>query len=212
MLVTIPNPSFPQGLIEYMSAIAYLRQSALAASIIDGLHASNLRTGVRIVNAGGSEYIPPYDARCQAVHTGGEIVWNASQQVPTYDMGPRNPHRDPNEGTRVRAPWTREQGWGAWVVEWVLGPRSRMGSMSPAVALLHEMGHATQYASDPAGFRNLAADNLIELENINVQAIEATVIHELRAQGHPENARWDYQHGQFAGDHAEEWPARLRGL
>ena len=75
---------------------------------------------------------------------------------------------------------------------------------SAAVALMHEMGHALQYLSNPTEFRALfrkpdGSPNTLgkmQVEDINTAAVEQTVILELRQAGCDEGIRWDYFHTQ----------------
>ncbi|PUA46361.1 hypothetical protein C5U62_06435 [Pseudomonas protegens] len=58
---------------------------------------------------------------------------------------------------------------------------------------MHELGHACQFLTNKAEFRQqLANKNILEVENINVNAIENTVAKELTAKNNKEGLRWDY--------------------
>jgi hypothetical protein len=207
MLGLIPSINQFQNL--YNTAISYLNHSPFAQEVISSLDNSPLHIGIMVIDHGGSEYIPPYSRKCPHYLDGGMICWNHTQSVNTTDFASNDPRLGPGESHRIDAPWNREQRWGAWILESVFGPRTRTGFLTPAVCLLHEMGHALQYISDPAQFQLLAQGNIGELENLNVRAIEATVVQELRGAGLTETARWDYMHqGHSPGGNA--WPNWLR--
>ncbi|NBF02536.1 hypothetical protein GV819_09555 [Pseudomonas sp. Fl5BN2] len=58
---------------------------------------------------------------------------------------------------------------------------------------MHELGHACQFLTNKVEFRRqLAARNILEVENINVNAIENTVAKELMEKNNKEGLRWDY--------------------
>ncbi|GLQ91722.1 hypothetical protein [Dyella acidisoli] len=211
MLGLIPNPAVGNFQGHYQQALAYLRRSQFASQIIQDLENAPQHIGILVQANGGSEYIPPYRNRCPHYLDGGLIVWNYTSTMNTTDFASNDPRLGPNEPHRQDAPWLREQSWGAWLMEGVFGPRTRVGQLSEAMGLLHEMGHAMQYLTDAAGFQNLDANNLMELENLNVSAIEATVAQELRSAGANEGIRWDYQHqGHYPGGNA--WPNWLRWI
>lgn len=209
MLGLIPSVNGFQN--HYRQAIAYLTQSQFATQIIRDLDQSPRHIGIMVISQGGSEYVPPYARRCPHYLDGGLINWNYTSVVNTTDFAGNDPRLVPGEEHRQNVPWSREQNWGAWLMEGIFGPRTRVGFLSEAMGLLHEMGHAMQYLSDPGGFQNLHQGNLMELENLNVRAIEATVAQELRAAGANETVRWDYMHqGHQPGGNA--WPNWLSWL
>ncbi len=215
MLVLLPSPkiNFKK---EYGECLVYLSQSNMAKSIIDDLDDADECIGVTIVkNAGGSKYDPPYHSGCPNAYTGGLITWDVGQDVRTIDYAPNDSFvgEDKSEA-RPNAPWTKESGWKERLVEKLFGARTRTGRLTLAVCLIHEMGHAVQYLSDPTGFQHLEGSDLMELEKLNIQAVEVTVVQELRALGYNEGIRWSYGgQGRYNGtNHWNNWLSKILGV
>lgn len=207
MIGLIPSVNNFQAI--YRRSVAYLCNSPFAAEVISSLDESPLHLGILITEQGGCEYVPPYDRRCPRYLDGGIIFWNINKTVETMDFAYNDPRLGLNEARRENVPWNREISFPGRVMEVFFGPRTRLGLLTPSMCLMHEMGHALQYFSDSNAFLQLHNNNYMELENINVRAIEATVVQELRNLGYGETARWDYAHiNHYPGGRA--WPNWLR--
>ena len=155
-------------------ATSYLRQSDMAGFIINQLQQATENITINVRRDGRSEYTAP---AMKGPALGGTINWNMRGRVGTIDCADDRP-----------------------AVQWIPQGGDRNGILSVAMCLLHEMGHAYQYLSNKEEFRALIdEDNVIEIENVNVNAIENTVALELTGIGCVEGIRWDYW-GQRAVD------------
>lgn len=73
------------------------------------------------------------------------------------------------------------------------------GTLSAPMCLMHELGHALQYATFPGeyvGIKGWDSKSHAQsaLEQTNLQCVEIPVALELKSLGHPETPRWDYGH------------------
>ncbi len=146
-------------------ACNYLRNSDLAASIIEDLENAPEVITVRIGTGLEDAWIPPGLA---AVNSGGTIEWHPTSTLTTLDT-PAN---------RPVAPWLGRGG-------------TRHGLQSSALGLFHEMVHALQYLANAAQMVGPGV-NVLNVENFVVQGVEATVARELTSAGHIEGVRWHY--------------------
>lgn len=180
MPITIIAVGMPQAEAEqyFDSAKSYLIQSNLAAFIFQQLENMPETLTIKISRNGASEW----DWRDEnETNSAGIITWNLSQTLATID---RQVHRP-------------DVTWTSSVDDDVIN------HMTPALILLHEMGHAMQFMTNKAEFMaripDIDFDNqddpiLLDIENINVNAIENTVALELIDKGFTEGVRWKYRH------------------
>ena len=155
-------------------AETYLRQSDLAGFLIDELKridevlTINVEAGDPINN--GNTWAPPQDG------SAGVVNWNIKRTLLATEKVADQP--DATAFQKFLAKFTSD----------------KQETMSPALLLMHEMGHACQYMSGNEGDMFNATVN--EIENINVNAIENTVAKELQAAGNIEGIRWRYRDAQ----------------
>jgi hypothetical protein len=162
----------------FEQTLGYLRQSNLAQFIIDQLEESPATINVVIgghVQKNG--YQPGRDL-------GGTIRWNPYKRVQTESEESHRRSADSYQKKLAAVPaHLADQG-------------SLAGALSPAMLLMHEMGHAYQRLSNEGEFRAMVQrgkKGVKQIEALNVNAIENTVVLELRAQGILEGVRWRYQ-------------------
>ncbi len=166
----------------------YLRQSDLASFLWNELQRVPETLTIHVHHAGskviGNTWAPP---AVGAVNSAGNITWNVNRTLTATEVVGDEP------------------GLTTWQKFLAAFTPDKQALMSPAILLMHEMGHAYQFLSDQVvqeqgnSFQNrlnqaLAGNKtvLLDLENINVNAIENTVANELSAKGSPEGIRWDY--------------------
>ena len=158
-------------------AESYLRQSDLAAFLIDELKSIPEVLTIRICaddprNVGNTWTRPEDDSA-------GTVRWNVKRTLIATEKVSKQP--DATHFEKFLA----------------LFEPDKQESMSPALLLMHEMGHACQYMS---GEKDEMFDRRgksktewrLDIENINVSAIENTVANELKEKGNLEGIRWDY--------------------
>lgn len=185
------NPSSAQYAGLFSETLAYLKHSDFADFIISQLEATKT---VITVEIGGhvqkNGYLPGKDL-------GGTVRWNPFKQVRTkHEIG----HR------RSAGSYQKKLGAEpAHVAAQVDAKDQKLdlgGALSPAMLLMHELGHAYQRLAEPDGFKEGVAKGkkgVKEIENLNVNAIENTVALELRASGSLEGVRWRYEDIQGVG-------------
>jgi hypothetical protein len=179
MTIRIVAHGIPQDTAEaaYQNAVDYLRQSDLAKFLIGELEGISevLTINVYANNSASDAWNPPAGT---ATTEAGSITWNLTTHVQTIEVKSDNPALS---GLTKFISYFKPN-----VVR----------SMSPALVLMHEMGHACQFMTDKAHFRsrmsNLTNAVRLDIENINVNAIENTVANELNDKGFKEGIRWDY--------------------
>jgi hypothetical protein len=185
------NPSSAQYAGLFSETLVYLKQSDLADFIISQLEAAKT---VITVEIGGhvqkNGYLP-------GKGLGGTVKWNPFKQVRTKN---EIAHR------RSAGSYTKKLGAEPTHVAEQQGAKGQKldlgGVLSPAMLLMHELGHAYQRLAEPEGFKEgvgKGRKGVREIENLNVNAIENTVALELRAAGKPEGVRWRYQDIQGVG-------------
>jgi len=164
------------------AAFDYLRRSAMARMIIDGLGAQDKVITIQVGNNVEPKYRHP---KIGETH-GGIVEWNPGMALAVVDKATS---KSGLQKTRPNVPWV-DQNEERYGFLYLFKRRlDRVGQLSPAVALLHELGHAHQFFEDPTAYR--AARNET-LEDTNVAAIENTVCLELNEAGGTEGLRWDY--------------------
>ena len=161
-------------------ALNYLGDSPMADSIIGELR--NLRAIISIYVGPGLEdkYIHPKDDSDAA--NGGTVEWDPDFSLSVVDKAKYRP--------QVR--WVKNK----TVRHGFLGHKetavNASGTISAAVCLMHELGHAHQFFSDRTGYRQTVKDIAKPQEDHVVAGIENTVVLELRKRGHKEGVRWGY--------------------
>jgi hypothetical protein len=173
------NTSLEEAQRYYNEAITYLRQSDMASSIIDELTALPQHITVKVGVGYSDKYIHP---KPDDNITGGIIEWD-----PTCPLNVKDKAR-----YRPQVSWvqdTTERHGFLWLQQRRLDV---VGTISPMVALLHEMGHAYQFFGDKDGYRQATRSMAKPHEDNVVAAIENTVVLELRARGETEGIRWGY--------------------
>ena len=170
----------------------YLRQSDLASFLWDELQRVPETLTINVHHTGSkalsNSWAPPANG---VLNSAGSITWNVNRTLTATEVVGDEP------------------GLTTWQKFLAAFTPDKQALMSPAILLMHEMGHAYQFLSDQVvqeegnSFRDrleLASKRaevedygpLLELENINVNAIENTVANELTAKGSPEGIRWSY--------------------
>jgi hypothetical protein len=170
----------------------YLRQSDLAAFLWDELKRVPEVLTINVHHAApgviGNTWTPP---ALGVVGSAGSVTWNVNRTLTATEVVSDKPGLTTFQ--KVLAAFTPD----------------KQQVMSPALLLMHEMGHAFQFLSDQVvqeqgnSFRQrltavINGDKALrtEIENINVNAIENTVANELTAKGSPEGIRWTYAKAQ----------------
>ncbi|MCK0148533.1 type III secretion system effector protein [Marivita sp. S6314] len=166
---------------KYDAAIAYLRRSDMARSILDELQTVPEQIVIKI----GPDIEPKYrHPKVDDGADGGIVEWNPDMSLDVFDS--------PRE--RPSASWVRNkrERYGLF---WRKSRQIReYGTLSPAIALIHELGHAYQFFGDRAGYRSAMTKAGSPQEDNVVGGIETVVITELRQLGHDEGIRWYYGH------------------
>ncbi|MDC7813062.1 MULTISPECIES: hypothetical protein [Pseudomonas] len=178
MSITVTTSTLDQAVAQkrFDDACRYLRQSDLANFLLDELIAVKEELTVEVTNSSAADktdrWIPP---AANSTTSAGRVVWNLKSQVYAIEKQYKQP--DLSNFQKFLA----------------LFASDRVERLSPALVLMHELGHACQFLTNKAEFRKQLADkNILEVENINVNAIENTVAKELTAKNNKEGLRWDY--------------------
>lgn len=193
------------------TSFAYLKRSALAKSILDDLDA-NAEVCIAVVGDGECYYAHP-ESSYRPVAAGGTAVWNPKISVRT--TGSRNYRPD--------VPWVPQHREQAWIDERKRGLALKLaktfgysetkrvarmvnadktGVLSSHMCLMHELGHALQYATHRDDFLRIKGDSSPRgkihaqsaLEETNLAGVEIPVALELNQFGENENPRWVYGH------------------
>jgi hypothetical protein len=211
------NPESAAIKQRFALTLEYLKQSDLAKMMIEELEASGRRIEVYISRAGDDRYSPP-----STDQGGGTVHWNYTKTLKTAKEVANRPHKVPSHGAAapLNAPPTHLTRPG---IIWGRREAASMeGYMSPALALMHELGHAYQWLTmrDVERVPHAEADSRwggapdaaarVVMENLNVNAVENTVAMELRAKGFAEGIRWHYgDHVGKTEDTEETFPGYL---
>jgi hypothetical protein len=164
----------------FYAACDYLRQSDMAASVLDELG----RLPERIVIFVGNDLEPKYrHPTVDDGQDGGIVEWNPTLALGVFDSARMRP----------KAPWVRNRVRRSGPFGLGRTPVNEEGVMSPAVGLIHELGHAYQFFGDRAAYR-ASLNPAYAIEDNVVGAIENVVVMELREKGHNEGLRWHYGH------------------
>jgi hypothetical protein len=179
------NPSSAQYAGLFSETLAYLKQSDFADFIISQLDAAEAVITVEIgthVQKNGYRH---------GRDLGGTVRWNPFKQVRTRDEIAHRRSADSYKKKLRAEPQHLASQLDARGKKADLG-----GVLSPAMLLMHELGHAYQRLAEPQGFQAAVGKGkkgVREIENVNVNAIENTVVLELRAKQCLEGVRWRYQ-------------------
>lgn len=166
---------------KFAEARLYLRQSDMARSILEELAAIPEIIMIKI----GSDIEPKYrHPKVDDGADGGIVEWNPDMSLDVFDS--------PRE--RPSASWVRNK-TERYGLLWRISRQIReYGTLSPAIALIHELGHAYQFFGDRDGYRQAMKKAGSPQEDNVVGGIETVVIIELRQLGHKEGIRWYYGH------------------
>jgi hypothetical protein len=173
--------------VEVRRAFNYLGRSALANDIIGDL--SGMTAVITIQVGVGVE--PKYRHPKVGETHGGIVEWDPEMSLGVIDKA--STHRGV-QTVRPKVSWVEqhEERYGLFNLK--KRRTDKPGTLSPAVALMHELGHAYQFQQDPTAYRAEMKKFVNCLEDTNVAAIENTVCLELNEAGASEGLRWDYNH------------------
>ncbi len=166
-------------------AITYLKKSKLAKEILDDIESHKQIVTVKIGPGIEDHYEhPPQTHPVWA----GTVFWD-----PEFSLGVVDRVVHPHGTARPNVPWVPNRGVWKCCGKKMGTPVNEDGVMSPKVCLMHELGHAYQYLSNPDEYREFFSEGkTLDMEDINTAAIENTVVLELRQAGCNEGIRWDY--------------------
>lgn len=165
-------------------AFDYLRASDLARGIIDGI--ANAPEIVTIKVGSGLADIYLYPKEGSGRTSGGLVEWDPDLTLDVIDKAKARP----------QVPWVKDHTKRHGFL-WLKKKRiDKPGTISAAMALMHELGHAHQYLTDKEGYEaEIQKNKLLRcLEDTNCAAVENTICLELNARGGNEGIRWDYYH------------------
>ena len=179
MTITINPVNMDQETAQWCfnAAENYLKQSDLAAFLIEELKSVPEVLTINITaddpEQVGNTWAPPSD------DSAGTVTWNVKRTLIATEKESKKPDATSFETFLALFKIDKQQ------------------SMSPALLLMHELGHACQYMS---GVKNEMFERRdksdkewkLDIENINVNAIENTVANELKEKGSLEGIRWNY--------------------
>lgn len=189
----------PQFLSLYNQACTRLRQSKIAAQILDHLESqTNFDIVVLVSTTEGAEpnFYPAEEmARHQVGHLGDRsvVVWNPTLSLKVFD-------RKSSHESLVRIAPKRynsnQQEWQSSAPKRTATGFNNTGQQGPAMGLIHELGHARQYClknqwfmSKFLSFRDQHQQSAkLDIENDNVLHVEIPVAQQL---GEP--TRWTYK-------------------
>lgn len=189
----------------------YLKRSALAKSILDDLEA-NGDVCIDVDGQKESFYAHP-ESSYNTVTTGGTAVWNPKLSVKTTDSKNYRPNVDwvPQHKEQARID-VRKRGVALKLAKtfrlsetkkaWQMVNAHKTGTLSVHMCLMHELGHALQYATHREDFLNIKGDSTAigkvhaqsALEETNLAGVEIPVALELNQLGATETPRWVYGH------------------
>lgn len=203
-------------------SLAYLKRSPLAKSILEDL--ANADVCIDVDPTAEPFYAHP-ESSYDTITTGGTAVWNPNMNLKTIDSERWRGHDGTSYKTEERkpnpdAPWVPNHTERAPVTLQKRGvalklakafnlsrtrtvtrnvPATTTGTLSTHMCLMHELGHALQYATYPGQFLNIkdtstSAHAQEALEETNLQCVEIPIALELRALGADETPRWIYGH------------------
>jgi hypothetical protein len=193
------------------ASFTYLKRSALAKSILDDLEA-NAEVCIAVVGEGDPYYAHP-ESSYRPVAAGGTAVWNPKMSIRTTD----------SKNFRPDVAWVPQHREQAWIDERKRGlslklaktfglsetrqvsrmvNAHKLGVLSSHMCLMHELGHALQYATCRDDFLRIKGDSSATgrvhaqsaLEETNLAGVEIPVALELNQFGANETPRWVYGH------------------
>ena len=191
-------------------SFTYLKRSALAKSILDDLEA-NGDVCIEVDTTKEPFYAHP-ESSYDTITTGGTAVWNPNMSVRTKDSKnfrpdaawvPQNRERARIEVRKsgLALKFARKLGLSETKSAWQMVNAHKFGTLSTHMCLMHELGHALQYATCPDDFRAIKGDPQLSrvhvenaLEETNLHCVEIPIALELNALGGTETPRWVYGH------------------
>lgn len=202
------NDGYPlsSATIAVHDAFKYLSKSQLAKEIISDLESI---PGILTIVVGpgvNDRYEHPATAADGDTGFVGTVFWDPGFALGVIDKAPRS-NDTGLKPRRPNLPWVKQhkQKRTIWNCCGARAPVDHFGEINPKVCLMHELGHALQYLSNPTEFRawfrdaqgNKRTDAEISagkqvIEQTNTAAVEQPIIMELRAAGYDLGIRWDY--------------------
>jgi hypothetical protein len=206
------------------ASFAYLKRSPLAKSILEDLE-NNAEVCIEVDPTAEPFFAHP-ESSYATITSGGTAVWNPTMSLPTFDSERWRGHDggsyDFDKRKRVDAPWVPQHTERATVQIEKRGlslkiaralklsptrsvrrnvPAKKNGTLSTHMCLMHELGHALQYATYPTHFLHIkntfnSAHAQESLEETNLMCVEIPIALELRALGEDETPRWVYGHSR----------------
>ncbi|MBS1246959.1 MAG: hypothetical protein H6R47_1158 [Proteobacteria bacterium] len=205
-----------------MASFAYLKRSPLARSILEDLEKADVCIEV---DPTAEPFFAHPESSYATITTGGTAVWNPNMSLKTIDSERWRGHdggsyKTEERKTNPNAAWVPKHTERAPVILQKRGialrlakafnlsrtrtvtrnvPAAKTGTLSAHMCLLHELGHALQYATYRQHFLDIkntsnSAHAQESLEETNLQCVEIPVALELRALGADETPRWIYGH------------------
>ncbi|NND60932.1 MAG: hypothetical protein HKN49_11765 [Gammaproteobacteria bacterium] len=203
-------------------AFSYLKRSELARFILEELE-NNADVCIDVDPMCEPFYAHPTSSY-DTVTSGGTAVWNPNRSVQTTDSanwrGWDGGDGGDGKKTNPDAPWVPKHFERAQVTIqkhglskkisrlFNLSPTrtvtrrvraKKFGTLSANMCLMHELGHAYQYAAYPEEYQNIKTWTRKDhaqtaLETTNLQCVEIPIALELKALGADETPRWVYGH------------------
>jgi hypothetical protein len=198
------------------ASLTYLRRSDLARQIIDELE-QHADVCVDVDLECESMFYAHPESSYDTTTSGGTVLWNPRMNLQTMDSANQRPNQPwvPQKNERVKTT-VQKRGLSKFVSRKLnLSPTRtkrenrpvrRFGTLSTHMCLMHELGHALQYANYPAEFLQIKADargmdacrgkmhEQSSLEETNLACVEIPIALELAALGYDETPRWIYEH------------------
>jgi len=192
-------------------SLAYLKRSALAKSILEDLE-EHADVCIDVDPQCEPFYAHP-ESSYDTITAGGTAVWNPGMNLQTMDSATYRPaqpwvpqHLERSKVTVQKTGLAKKLAAAfklsdTHTVRRMVPKRRVMGTLSAHMCLMHELGHALQYATYPTEFRGIKADKTLNkghvheaLEETNLSCVEIPIALELNAVGANETPRWVYAH------------------
>ena len=193
------------------NSLQYLRRSALAKSILDDLE-EHADVCIDVDKTTDPFFAHP-ESSYDTITADGTAVWNPTMSVMTTDSKNYRPDEEwvPQHKERARID-VQKKGMALKLAKafklsetkksWQMVNAHKTGSLSQHMCLIHELGHALQYANYPQKFLGIKAyktpagklHSQTALEETNLYCVETPVALELNQLGATETPRWVYGH------------------
>lgn len=192
-------------------SLAYLKRSVLARTILEDLE-EHADVCIDVDSKSEPFYAHP-ESSYDTITSGGTAVWNPNTTLQTMDSARMRPEQSwvPQHMERAQVTIQKAGLQKKLAAVFNLSPTrtvtrneraSRvMGTLSAHMCLMHELGHALQYATYPDEFLNIKNDPTLQkfhvheaLEETNLGCVEIPIALELNAIGADETPRWAYGH------------------